>query len=85
MEGCGENGLFRLLKAPGEYGMVLKRLVYWLLPAAAAAPVLVPRERPLEWRDRHNRGWAELCLDLLKGMGVPWGDMKGVDDSLAEP
>lgn len=29
--------------------------------------------------------WAELCLDLLKGMGVPCGEMKGVLHSEVEP
>jgi len=42
--------------------------------------------RPLECRDLlQSRPCAELCLDLLKGMGVPCGLMKGVLHSDAEP
>jgi hypothetical protein len=40
---------------------------------------------PLECLERQSLPWAELCLERLKGIGVPWGDMKGVEDSDAEP
>ena len=43
------------------------------------------RGTPLLCLDRQSRPWALLCRDLLKGMGVPWGEMKGVLDSEAEP
>ena len=43
------------LRAPGEYGVVLKRAGYWIL-----------RLSPLECRDLHSLGWAELCRDLNK-------------------
>ena len=39
------------------------------------------------WEGEFN--WNQLehlkNANLLKGMGVPWGDMKGVEDSDAEP
>jgi len=56
--------------------------------AAEAAP-----GNPLLCREREEaelcrvapRAEAELCRDLLKGMGVLWGEIKGVEDSEAEP
>ena len=42
--------------------------------------------RPLECRDLlQSLPCAELCLDLLKGMGVPCGLMNGVLHSEADP
>ena len=40
---------------------------------------------PDECLERHSLPCAELCLDRLKGMGVPWGEMKGVLHSEADP
>jgi len=43
------------------------------------------RGTPLLCLDLHSLPWALLCRDLLKGIGVPWGEMKGVLDSEADP
>lgn len=67
--GCGEKGLFRLFRAIGE-----KAVLYRTGPMT-----------PDECLDRHNRPCAELWRDLLKGMGVPCGEMKGVLHSDSEP
>ena len=40
---------------------------------------------PEECLDRQRRPWAELCRDLLNGIGVPCGEMNGVLHSDAEP
>lgn len=59
VEGWGEKGLFRLLRAIGEYGMV-----WYLYPPPAMGT-------PLECLERHSLPWAELWRDRLKGIGVP--------------
>ena len=45
----------------------------------------IPDMTPDECLERHSLPCAELCLDRLKGMGVPWGEIKGVLHSEAEP
>ena len=71
VDGCGEYGLLRLLSAIGE--------------KFAAAALYLYGPSPEECLLLHSLPWAELCLDRLKGMGVPCGEMKGVLHSETEP
>lgn len=61
--------MLRLLSAIGE-----KAVLYLTGPMT-----------PEECLDLQSRPWAELCRDLLNGMGVPWGEMNGVLHSDSEP
>ena len=72
MEGCGEYGLLRLLSAIGE-------------KFAAVAALYRYGPSPEECLERQRRPCAELCLERLKGTGVPCGEMKGVLHSDTEP
>jgi len=67
--GWGEYGLFKLFRAIGENGVI----VYLYGPT------------PDECLDLHSLPWAELWRERLNGIGVPWGDIKGVLHSEADP
>ena len=53
------------------------------LPPLHAAYLYGPT--PDECLDLHSLPWAELWRERLNGIGVPWGDIKGVLHSEADP